>query len=76
MVSPSSPALQKLHRLDTSSSDFEDQLCNVLYGEEYVQCVLNLEGDDSVWLADYLDEVRCASPSPTRTQTGAGSRRS
>ena len=58
MSPPTSPALQRLHRLDRSSSDFHDQLHNVLRGEEYVQCEENLEGDDLVWLIDYLDKVR------------------
>jgi hypothetical protein len=54
----SSPVLQRLDHLDRSSPDFHDQLCNVLYGEEYVQCVSNLQGNDLVWLVDYLDRVR------------------
>jgi len=58
MSSPSSPALQRLHLLDSSSPDFDDQLSNVLYGEEYKRCVPNLEGDDLSWLVDYLDKVR------------------
>ena len=58
MYPPSSPALQRLHRLDGSSPDFHDQLQNAIRGEEYVQCEQNLEGDDLVWLVDYLDEVR------------------
>jgi tRNA (Thr-GGU) A37 N-methylase len=66
MPSPNSPVLQQLDRLDGSSSEFHDQLCNVLYGREYVQCVQNLEGDDVVWLIDYLDKVRhhAAFPRP------------
>jgi len=58
MSSPSSLALQRLHRLDRSSSDFHDQLCDALYGREYVQCEQTLQDDDLVWLIDYLDEVR------------------
>ena len=58
MSSPTSPALQKLHHLDRSSPNFHDQLCNALHGEEYTQCVLNLQGDDLVWIVDYLDKVR------------------
>ena len=58
MSSPSSPVLQRLHRLDSSSPDFQDQLCNELYGREYMQCEQNLEGDDLVWFIDYLDKVR------------------
>lgn len=64
MPLPSSPALQQLRRLDRSSSDFHDQLSNVLYGEEYQQCVRNLQGDESVWLVDYLDKVCCRAPFP------------
>lgn len=66
MSSPGSPALQELHRLDRSSPDFHDQLCNVLFEEVYVQCVPNLRGDDVVWLVDYLDAVcrRIALPHP------------
>lgn len=58
MSSPSSPALQQLHRLDGSSSGFHDQLSKVLYGKEYRRCVPTLHGDDSMWLVDYLDKVR------------------
>ncbi|KAF9646470.1 kinase-like protein [Thelephora ganbajun] len=57
MASSSSPTLQKLHSLDKSSSDFGNLLCNVLYGEEYVQFVSNFEGDDLAWLVDYLDRA-------------------
>ena len=50
--------LQKLYHLNRSSPDFHDQLCDVLYGEEYRKCAPNLQGEDLVWLVDYLDEVR------------------
>jgi len=69
MSSPSLPVLQELHRLDRSSPDFHDQLCNVLYGQEYVRCVPNLQDDDLVWLVDYLDKVRrnvALPPSPLK----------
>lgn len=63
MTSPSSFGLQKLDRLDASLPCFEDQLCDVFYGEEYIQCVPNLEGDDLDWLVNYLDKVcHCVSP--------------
>ena len=55
---PSSPTLQQLDRLNRSSPDFHDQLYNVLYGQEYKQCVPNLQGEDLVWLVNYLDKVR------------------
>ena len=58
MLSPTSPALQQLHHLDRSSPNFHDQLCNALHGEEYTQCLPNLQGDDLVWIIDYLDKVR------------------
>ena len=51
------PVLQKLRDLDRLSG-FHDQLSDVLFGEEYVRCLTNLEGDDLRWLVDYLDEVR------------------
>ncbi|KAF9645415.1 kinase-like protein [Thelephora ganbajun] len=57
MAPPSSPALHRLHHLNASSPDFHDQLCNVLYGQEYQQCVLNLQDDDLVWIVDYLDKA-------------------
>ena len=57
--------LQQFHHLDRSSSGFHDQLTNVLYGEEYKQSVKSLQGNDLVWLVDYLDEVRCHAFLPT-----------
>ena len=58
MASPNSPALQKLNNLDTSSPNFQDQLCNTLYGKEYTDCVQGLKGGDPTWLVNYLDMVR------------------
>ena len=58
MSEPTLPALQQLHHLDRTTSGFHDQLSNALYGEEYQKCVPNLQGDDLVWLVDYLDKVR------------------
>ena len=65
MFSPNLPALQQLHRLNRSSSEFYDQLYDTLRGKEYTECVPNLRGDDSVWLVEYLDNVRPMPPSPT-----------
>jgi len=67
MPSPSPPVLQKLHRLNGYSSRFHTQLSNVLYGEEYQRCVPNLQGEDLVWLVDYLDKVRCCVALPHST---------
>jgi len=56
---PSHNLLLQLHRFDRSSFEFHDQLCNILYGEAYQQCLSDLQSGDFVWLVDYLDEVRC-----------------
>ena len=56
---PSYPFLQKLNNLDKSSPEFHDQLNNVLYTEEYIQCVTNVQGDNLTWLVDFLDNVSC-----------------
>lgn len=53
------PPLQKLRCLNKPlSAGFHDQLASILSAEEYKQCVPNLQGDDLVWLVDYLDKVR------------------
>ncbi|KAF9649285.1 kinase-like protein [Thelephora ganbajun] len=54
---PRAPALQKLHHLNRSSPDFHNQFCGVLYEQEYIQCAQNVEGDDLVWLVDYLNKA-------------------
>ena len=61
---PSSPGLQQLRCLNTSSTNFGTQLYSVLRGEAYEQCVSGLGDDDTLWLADYLDEVCCCIPFP------------
>ena len=55
--STSRPFLQRLHHLNKSSPGFYNQLTEVLYGEDYQQRAPNLQGDDLVWLVDYLDKV-------------------
>jgi len=55
---PSHNPLTRLRHLDTSSSTFQDQISNILYGEEYKQWIPNLQGDDLMGLVDYLDKVR------------------
>ena len=58
MVSfPSSLALQKFSRLESSSQDFPEQLCDLLYGEDYTQCAQDLQEKDLVWFIEYLDQV-------------------
>ena len=56
---PSYPVLQKLNNLDKSSSEFHVRLNDVLYAEEYIQCVTNIQDDDLAWLVDFLDNVSC-----------------
>ena len=58
-TSPSHPVLQKLNNLDKSSSEFHVRLNNVLYAEEYIQCVTNVQGNNLAWLIDFLDNVGC-----------------
>lgn len=65
MPPPSSLLLRQLDRLDRSSPEFGDQLKNVLYGQEYTQCVPNFEGDDLMWFVEYLSTVRRHTPLPT-----------
>lgn len=57
MSSLNKATLERLRFLDRSSSEFHDQLNDVLCGEEYEQWVLNLGGKDLVWLVGYLDKV-------------------
>ena len=47
----------QLRYLDRSSSEFHDQLSEILCGEEYERWVSNLDCDDLVWLVGYLDKV-------------------
>ena len=65
MSSTNLPALQRLRNLDRSSSEFQDQVCNLLYEEEYQKCLPGLQGDDLVWLVEYLNEVRRRFPPPS-----------
>ena len=61
-ASPSSPSLQKLHNLEMSSPNFQDQLSDAFCGKEYAECVRDLGGDDVTWLINYLDKVRPCLP--------------
>jgi hypothetical protein len=40
---PSLSPLKRLRRLDRASSEFQDEVSNVLYGEEYKQWVSNIQ---------------------------------
>ena len=76
MSSISLPALQQLRSLDRTSSGFHDQVCSVIYGEEYQECMSDLQGDDSAWLVEYLNEVRRCVALLHSAQAITGSRRS
>ena len=68
MMGSYSPLMQ-LRYLKNCSSDFHDQVSDVLYGEEYKQWVSTVEGNDLVELVDFLDTVRYRAslpPSPLK----------
>ena len=56
---PSLTPLQQLRSLNRASSEFCDQLSNILRGEAYKEYILNLQGNDLVSVIDYLDNVCC-----------------
>ena len=64
MSSPNLMALQQLRRLRGSSPNFDDQLSDVLPGEQYERSVLNLRGGDLVLLIDDSDKVCRPIPPP------------
>lgn len=71
MSSASSDPMERLLRLNSSSSNFNDRVCNILYGAEYSQWVEGVNGDDVARLIDFLDIVRfCGSLSPSRSNPG------
>jgi hypothetical protein len=57
MPPPNSSVLQRLDDLNRSSFEFHDRLSDILSGEEYKQCVPNLQNGDLMWLVNYLDKV-------------------
>ena len=63
MASPSLLALQRLDCLNRSSSNFHDQLGTLLSGQEYKRCVPILQGDNLIWLVNYLDKACCSAVS-------------
>ena len=69
-IMPPCNPVEKLHRLNRTSSGFHNQLSGVLYEEEYGQWVKNID-NDMVWLVDFLDKVRrrTAFVHPTLAQT-------
>ena len=59
LLRPNLTPLQQLRSLDRASSEFFDQLSNILRGKAYKEYVWNLQGNDLVSLVDYLDTVCC-----------------
>lgn len=59
---PVHPALQQIYGLDRTSPEFDNQLDDLLHGDEYEGCVQELENSDLVWLINYLDNVRLYVP--------------
>ena len=57
MLSTSPLSLRRLRSLTEPSLEFQDQLSDVLNGEEYTQWAPNLCRNEVEWLIDYLDKV-------------------
>ena len=55
--------LRRFKSFDKSSSQFPDQLADLLSGEEYKSCITMFQDEDAEWIINYLDEVcvNCAS---------------
>ena len=67
---------QRLRDLDKASPQFHKHLSDILSENEYRKAIPNLQGEDLVWLVEYLDSVslQLISSHPTPTP-GIGSRR-
>jgi hypothetical protein len=55
-MAPLTP-LQRLRRLDKASPQFPRQLTSLLHEKGYRACVMSLQGEDLLWLVEYLDNV-------------------
>ena len=58
MSTPNLNPLEQLLRLNTSSPEFNDQVNDILRGEEYKQWAERVAGAEVVELVDFLDRVR------------------
>ena len=47
--------LQQLHNLNKTLPQFHEQLTNFLCGDNYQNSVSSLQGEDLMWLIEYLD---------------------
>lgn len=57
MSSPNLNPLKQLLRLNSSFPEFNDQVTDILHGEEYTQLAKYISGADAVTLIDFLDRV-------------------
>lgn len=62
MPHPNLNPLEQLLRLKDSSSEFHDQVSNILHGEEYKQWAKRVNGADATRFIDFLDRVRRCGP--------------
>ena len=58
MSSPNLNPLQQFLGLDSSRPEFNDQVSNILHGEEYRKWVKRISSGDAVRIIDFLDTVR------------------
>ena len=74
MVPPN--PLKQLHDLNRTLPQFHRQLSNFLHGDEYRNAIPNLQGEDLMWLVEYLDSVNSQTISPhSKLNNYLGSRR-
>ena len=57
LTMPEDSYLRALVQLDRLSPQFPDQLCDILDGNGFDDCVKNLEAEDLLWLIEFLDKV-------------------
>ena len=74
---PKDSCLRALLRLDSSSSQFPDQLYDILDGSGFDDYVKDLEANDLLWLIGFLDEVQSSLQlEELSTELTSGPRRS
>ena len=57
LTMPEDSYLRALVQLDRLSPQFPGQLCDILDGNGFDDCVKNLEAEDLLWLIEFLDKV-------------------
>jgi len=61
--------LQQIRDLDIASPQFQEQLSNCLQGSNFRSAVQGLQGEDLVWLVEYLDGVSLQTAFPSLRST-------